>query len=270
MDKRTDIHFPANEFEKIFIKSIWRLSEFDVNKKVETILPKGTVELIFNFSDQIDYVNPALQISRKLPTVFINGLNFNPFKLLKTGCQDFLGVQLNAPGLKLLFNISANEFNDRVYEGSIFCPCLDSLSNELFGKQTFNEQVEAILKWVRKKVSFVNYGYSIDRVQRLMCLNFFRELTVKKISDEICLSERQLRRFSTEWLGMSTEEFILYNKYLISLQLLHDSKWTLTEIGLKAGYYDQSHFIREFKSYTELTPKEYRKIFTDFPGHIFV
>ena len=103
-----------------------------------------------------------------------------------------------------------------------------------------------------------------------MCLNFFRELTVKKISDEICLSERQLRRFSTEWLGMNTEEYILYNKYLTSLQLLHDSKWTLTEIGLKAGYYDQSHFIREFKSYTELTPKEYRKIFTDFPGHIFV
>ncbi|MBK7694464.1 MAG: hypothetical protein IPI30_09105 [Saprospiraceae bacterium] len=113
-----------------------------------------------------------MQISRKLPTVFINGLNFNPFKLLKTGYQDFLGVQLNAPGLKLLFNISAKEFNDRVYEGSIFCPCLDSLSYELFEKQTFSEQVEAILKWVRKKVSFVNLGYSIDRVQRLMSLKF--------------------------------------------------------------------------------------------------
>jgi len=270
MDKRTDIYYPTNETEKIFIKSIWRLSELDTNKKVETILPKGTVELIFNFSDQIDYVNPTLQISRKLPSVFINGLNFNPFKLLKTGYQDFLGVQLNAPGLKLLFNISAKEFNDRVYEGSIFCPYLDSLTNELFGKLTFSEQVEVILKWVRKKVSIVNYGYSIDRVQRLMSLNFFRELTVRKISDEICLSERQLRRFSLEWLGMSTEEFIHYNKYLTTLQLLHDSKWTLTEIGLKAGYYDQSHFIREFKSYTELTPKEYRKIFTDFPGHIFV
>lgn len=80
--------------------------------------------------------------------------------------------------------------------------------------------------------------------------------------------DRQLRRLSNEWLGMNTEEFILYNRYLSSLHFLHNSDLSLTQIDLEAGYYDQSHFIREFKSYTDLTPKEYQSSNTCLPGHI--
>ena len=68
---------------------------------------------------------------------------------------------------------------------------------------------------------------------------------------------------------MNTETFLLYKKYLESLQLLHNPNLSLTQIGLKAGYYDQSHFIREFKSFTTLTPKDYQASITDLPGHIF-
>lgn len=270
MTKTTDIYYPTGEIEKIFINSIWRLSEYDMHKRKEIILPKGTVEIIFNFSDKINYFNPSLQVSEKLPTVFVNGINFKPFELIKTGRQVFLGIQLNSIGLRLLFNISAKEFNNSVYEGKIICSHLDIIADELFHKQTFSQQVEIILVWIRKKIPSFNYQYSISRVQKLQSFNCHHNLTVKKLSEEICLSDRQLRRFSQDWLGMNTEEFILYNKYLNSLQLLHNSKQTLTEIGLEAGYYDQSHFIREFKSFTDLTPKQYREANTDLPGHIFL
>lgn len=75
-------------------------------------------------------------------------------------------------------------------------------------------------------------------------------------------------RFAQDWLGMNTEDFIQYHKYLYCLHLLRDSKQTLTEIAYEAGYYDQSHFIREFKSYTNLTPKQYREANVEFHGHI--
>ncbi|MCC6383784.1 MAG: helix-turn-helix transcriptional regulator [Bacteroidia bacterium] len=79
-----------------------------------------------------------------------------------------------------------------------------------------------------------------------------------------------MRRLSTKWLGMNTETFLLYSKYLSSLPLLHNSDSSLTQIGLEAGYYDQSHFIREFKSYTNLTPKEYQASVRGLPGYIFL
>lgn len=270
MTKSTDIYFLTGEIEKTFVNSIWRLSESDLHRRKEIILPKGTVEIIFNFSDKINYINPTLQISKRLPTVFVNGINFKPFELIKTGRQEFLGIQLNSIGLRLLFNISAKEFNNSVYEGKEICSQLDSLANELFYNQTFNLQVQIILTWIRNKIPTRNLQYSINRAQKLMSCNCLQDLTVKKLSEEICLSDRQLRRFSLDWLGMNSEEFIRYRKYLTSLQLLHRSKQTLTEIGLEVGYYDQSHFIREFKSYTDMTPKQYQEGNTDIPGHIIV
>ncbi len=270
MTKSSDIYFPTGEIEKTFINSIWRLSENDLNERKEIILPKGTVEIIFNFSDKIDYFNPSLQISKCLPQVFINGINFKPFELTKTGKQEFLGIQLNSIGLRLLFNISAKEFNDSVLEGREVCLQLDNLAHELFYRQTFSQQVEILLTWIRKKISQSNCQFSISRANKLLSLSSQHNLTVKHICEQVCLSDRQLRRFSQDWLGTNTEEFIQYYRYLYCLQLLTHSKQTLTEIGYEAGYYDQSHFIREFKSFTNLTPKQYRDANVEHLGHIIV
>lgn len=270
MTTLSDIYFPTGEIEKTFINSIWRLSEKDVNERKEIILPKGTVEIIFNFSDTINYFSSSLQVSKKLPSVFINGINFKPFELTKTGRQEFLGIQLNSIGLRLLFNVSAKEFNDRVLEGREVCSQLDNLAHELYYKQSFIQQVEILLTWIRSKIAVSNFQFSIDRANKLLSLSNQHHLTVSHFCQQVCLSDRQLRRFALDWLGMNTEEFIQYHKYLYCLHRLRHSKQSLTEIGFAAGYYDQSHFIREFKSYTHLTPKQYRDANVEYPGHIRV
>ncbi len=50
--------------------------------------------------------------------------------------------------------------------------------------------------------------------------------------------------------------------------MLHDfscvNKLSLTEHAYKNGYFDQSHFIHDFKSYTGYTPKEFTAKYPDF------
>ena len=230
MTNSADIYFPVGETEKHFVISIWRLCEFNIHERTETILPKGTVEIIFNLSEDIIYSNDTLEVKKILPSCFINGINFKPFKLLKKG--------------QLVF------------------------SNQLFTKKTFKEQVETIMNWIYRRISVSNSIKSLHQIHHLFYSQKLKDLTVSKFCHEVHFSDRQLRRLSTEWLGMNTETFILYNKYLSALKLLHTSDLSLTQIGLDAGYYDQSHFIREFKSYTNLTPKEYKASISDLPGHI--
>lgn len=268
MTKLTNIYFPTGEIEKMLVNSIWKLSELDMNERKELILPKGTVEIIFNFSDIINYQNPSLGISTQLPLVLVNGINFKPFKLTKTGNQEFLGIQLNSIGLKSIFNISVHEINNRVFNGKDICPDLGILSEKLYYCKTFSQQVEVLLTWIKNKLFVTKNTYSLYRANKLLSFNKPKNLTVKNISEQLFISDRQLRRFSIEWLGMNTEEFILYNKYLNSLHQIHNSKKSLTEIGIESGYYDQSHFIREFKSYTNMTPKQYRDANAEYIGHI--
>lgn len=270
MTRSTNIYFPTGEAEKSFIHSIWQLSESDLNQRREIILPKGVVEIIFNYSDKIYYHCPSQKINSPLPEVFVNGINFKPFELTKTGQQRFIGIQLNSMGLKLLFNIPASKISNSVYRGEEVCSDLDILCDKLFHRQSFHQQVHVILEWVRKKIAVSHPPYAIHRANTLLGLGRQQNVSVKNICEQVCLSDRQLRRFSLAWLGMNTEEFLLYQKYLHSLQLLHHSTQTLTQIGLAAGYYDQSHFIREFKCYTDMTPMQYRKSVTELPGHIFL
>jgi len=269
MINSAEIYFPSSEIERYFLKSIWRLQEYNTNQRTETILPKGIVEIIFNFSDNITYSNHAMDVNMVLPSCFINGLNFKPFNLIKSRQQSFLGIQLNVIGLKFLFNIPANELRDTVVDGSQVCKSLDVLCHQLFLGKTFEEQVETIRKWICEKISGSKYSKSINHVHNLFYSQKLYDIKVNELCIEKCISDRQLRRISLEWLGMNTETFLLYKKYLESLQLLHNPNLSLTQIGLKAGYYDQSHFIREFKSFTTLTPKDYQASITDLPGHIF-
>jgi AraC-like DNA-binding protein len=65
------------------------------------------------------------------------------------------------------------------------------------------------------------------------------------------------------------EDFLLYRKYVRALLQLHEPSWPLTAVTYESGFYDQSHFIREFKAFTRLTPGEYRKQMSHLPGHLF-
>jgi len=45
-----------------------------------------------------------------------------------------------------------------------------------------------------------------------------------------------------------------------SLHLIKQQHATLTEIALRCGFADQSHFIRTFKAATGFLPKEFKKV----------
>ncbi|MCK6618514.1 MAG: AraC family transcriptional regulator [Cyclobacteriaceae bacterium] len=270
MATSTNVYYPVNKIEKSIFNCIWQLSETDTAHRKEIILPKGTVEIIFNFSDEIYYNISSNLDLKKLPVVFVNGINFKPVELNKTGKQHFLGIQLNSIGLRLLFRLPAETLNDGVYDAHQVCPDLADLAPVLFLKKIFHHRVETILKWIYRQLPECWHQQEVGRAEKLKCLMHGTDLSAKKLSEAVCLSDRHLRRFSREWLGMNTEQFIHYHKYLLSLSLLHSTKQSLTEIGHLAGYYDQSHFIREFKTYTNLTPGQYRHAASDLPGHIFL
>jgi AraC-like DNA-binding protein len=268
MNTSSNIYYPEDETERLFIKSIWRLQEFDLYERTETILPKGTAEIIFNMSGNIAYRNPYTNVDQALPSCFINGINLRPFELRKSGPQYFIGVQLDAIGLKGLLNSDVTALCDSVTNGPDVCRSLELLSHRLFLETTFEGQVESIRRWLWDKISVSKHRQTIRLVDYLFRDPYPSHYSVSELSREKGISDRQLRRVSAAWLGMNTETHVSYRKYLTALHLLHNTNLSLTHIGLDAGYYDQSHFIRDFRSFTGLTPKAYRTSVTTLPGHI--
>lgn len=269
MQQSTKIFYPDSSPENSLIKYIWQITKSDCGVEKEIILPKGTSEIIFNMSENTLCFKDSDNSSFNLFRCIINGINTIPHYLIKNESQHFIGIQLHPYALKYLFELPNKEFTNQVLDGFNLCNSLSSLYDELSTVLHFDQRVILILKWFRQKIG-TKYRQSDKSVIFDLCyLSSVENQSVKSISKAYNFSDRHLRRLSNDYLGMNTEDFIMYRKYLKSLLSLHDTNKTLTEIAYESAYYDQSHFIREFKAFTGLTPGDYRKNMSGLPGHLF-
>jgi AraC-like DNA-binding protein len=94
----------------------------------------------------------------------------------------------------------------------------------------------------------------------LLALNHKKELPLEGISVIDRLSKREVQRKFKQYIGISPnvyQRIIKLNK--IKAQLSNGAFENLTQLALDNGYFDQAHFIRDFKYFMKLTPKEYCK-----------
>lgn len=81
-------------------------------------------------------------------------------------------------------------------------------------------------------------------------------LPIRALLSDLGVSERRLQRLFKQYCGVSPKTFSQLTRFWFTLQLLErEASWA--EIVMHAGYHDQSHFIREFKTFTTMTPSAY-------------
>jgi AraC-like DNA-binding protein len=270
MESSFEVYLPVNEFDKTLVHNIWRMSSSKRSFDTHAILPNGSADIIFNFSDSIMYNYGKGGCAQVLPRVFICGARFKPINQIATGTQNLIGIQVHNFALKVLFGLSAKDFTEKILDGQLINKELHSLADSLFSQDSFHEQTSTIMQWVRNKMIRTNNFLKLKAMQEIVSGKWCVDLTVKEISYKLNLSQRQLLRFSDDWIGMKTEKFIQYNKYLKSIQLIQDPRLSLIDIALQCGYFDQSHFIRDFKFYTEMTPGEYKKLMFECPEKVCI
>lgn len=78
---------------------------------------------------------------------------------------------------------------------------------------------------------------------------------VGRLAGDTGLSQRHLSRKFQEYVGLSPKEFLRVSRFIFSLDHLKKYPvYSLTEIAYKSGYYDQAHFIRDYRRYSGYTP----------------
>ncbi len=80
-------------------------------------------------------------------------------------------------------------------------------------------------------------------------------LGISDIAAMVGLSNRQLERTFKERTGLSPKLFFRLMRFSMACRLKeHYPNKTWTEIAYQASYFDQMHFIRDFKAFTDTTP----------------
>jgi AraC-like DNA-binding protein len=86
-------------------------------------------------------------------------------------------------------------------------------------------------------------------------MNLKEPLSINELAEKTGVSQRHLSRKFNNYLGISPKEYARMNRFLISLDKIKmKSNYSLTEIAYESGYFDQAHFIHDFKSFAGITP----------------
>ena len=84
------------------------------------------------------------------------------------------------------------------------------------------------------------------------------QVRVDDLAFDAGMSARQLRRLFLEQLGLSPKHFCRVIRFRHSLARLRASQLgDFTRVALDSGYYDQAHFINEFREFSGYTPSDF-------------
>jgi len=232
----------------------------------EIIIPRGIVEIIFNFSETVIY-STLNGKQYKLPRCMITGYTTSPVEIQLPPKQLFFGVRFYPSAIKQLFAAPSLEFSNLIIDLSLINHSLDSLWHQLIEHTDFYARMAAFSKWTQDKGVTIHpretllddFLYSTDH----------KELSVSELASSVCYSPRHLSRKLFDLTGMNTEEVLLYKKFLRSCNFIHSSALSLTTIAHRSGFADQAHFTKTFKAFAAMTPREYKRQKSDLSGHIY-
>ncbi|MEO2019571.1 MAG: AraC family transcriptional regulator [Fuerstiella sp.] len=100
------------------------------------------------------------------------------------------------------------------------------------------------------------------KVVEFVTSHFGEEIGVADLAEKANLSSSQLHREFSRCFGITPNHYIREVRIGVARHLLESDQLTMAEIATQCGFYDQSHFSRQFKTSTGLSPLQYRKRFT--------
>ena len=104
-------------------------------------------------------------------------------------------------------------------------------------------------------------------MEKSLCLthNHVGTVSVKALLEQLDISERQFERRFSQAVGMSPYSYIRVKRFNEAIRLMKTRQCnTLTEIAYTLNFHDQSHFIRDIKAFTGITPKSLSQKVDDF------
>jgi len=168
-----------------------------------------------------------------------------------------VGVCLYPWALNSLFNISQSEIsNNKVPLNDISVGHYQALSQKLKKTSDYRDIIKIAEQYL------VHIKDSKPNPMLVDAVNFIHHhngrIDVHQLYKRYNISERRLQQLFNSSIGMSPKKYCLLKKFHFTVtQLNHHSN--LTRLALDLGYYDQAHFINEFKSFADICPSGFLK-----------
>lgn len=242
-----------------FIKCYWTLEGGgEEAPQKQTIVPDGCMEMIFHYGDLYrQYTKNGSSIIQ--PRCFVIGQLTRPLEIEPTGETGIFSARFHPEGFLPFATFPIKEMeNTAVSLEKLFGREGQELEQKILSAYSTSERLKLAEAFLFNRLTDTE---TIDRMVRSTVetiLTANGQLAVEELSRKTHINRRQLERKFSSAIGLSPKQLSKTIRLQAALKMLLSGKFTsLTALAHAGEYYDQAHFIKDFRELTGLTPKEF-------------
>ena len=191
----------------------------------------------------------AMEMGQRTKSYFIEPLGdvdsfaicFYPFgfaNFVSTPLKDLVDVE--TPLKSLFGKESAETLEQKIQEASSTQERIEIIETFLFDRLHQRTSIENLVKMTVNSLLATNGSTPINQILK-------NDLSKR----------RQLERYFRKQIGISPKQLGKVLRLQAALKLLLKDQVSLTMISYESAYFDQAHFIKDFKEFIGTTPKEF-------------
>ncbi len=260
--------FPLNQFIEVFIY----FERVEHAHNVDRFLPNGDSEILIDFHDtpQFIYDNNTLKEIQACHHVWASGLRTEPITIPSGNGAAMMVISFKKGMAAPFFPFPMEEVSDFVVDadlvwGSDFGDLRERMLETKDIDLRFRYVEEFLLKKFGPKLNLnpcvaFAVGEMIERPDRL---------SIARMSEKIGYSQKHFTEMFRKQVGVTPKSYLKIMRFQKAVRVIdaaNEIDWG--EIALSCGFYDQAHFINDFKHFSGFTPEQYSKIYTNYQNYI--
>jgi AraC-like DNA-binding protein len=255
-----------------FVALIWLCRNETRPNALERVLPTGAAQLIVNLKEDETRLYDPQEPLNVITTdgTILSGVQ-SRFQIIDTSEQEYVaGVAFRPGGSAAFLTAPAHETSDADTPLELLWGRRRSsdLREQLLERGDPDAQLDAMEDALREMLrpagAHPAVAFALRAFDRAPLTT-----NIAAVTDAIGMSaKRFIERFKAE-VGVSPKHYCRIRRFQRAVTRAHRGQlvdWP--QVALECGYYDQAHFIHEFRSFSGLTPTGYQGARTAFQNHV--
>jgi AraC-like DNA-binding protein len=218
----------------------------------------GCSDLVFNFG--VAYQREVIGgPTRWLASSNLDAQRLDPIRIVQRGLVLTSGVRFRLGGLGAFVPTSLHELtNTTLAPERVLGPAAAALEHALRSEPDLDAQAGMLdaffLAALQRPPSFLAFERALAA-----CVASDGSASVGELASNSDMSPRQLERLFARHLGLGPKLLGRILRFQHALRaLMRDPGTTLAEVATQVGYFDQAHFIKDFRRFSGGVPRGYR------------
>jgi AraC-like DNA-binding protein len=268
------VHTPTFPLNK-FVNPIIYYEGFNPGHRMDRFLPDGNAEFIIELTDNPKYIydNETLAERQACRYAWVSGVRTQPITIPSGRDSRMLVVTFRKGKAHPFYTFPMTELANLVVDADlVFGKNLRELRERLLHAPSIPDMFLKVENFLLQQAGDSLHASAPAKCVEYAVSNIAKLPTVlgfQRLSSQIGYSQKHFIDLFKRQVGVPPKQYLKIMRFQKAVQEIENNRsvqWS--RLAMESGFYDQAHFINDFKIFSGFTPNEYIKRKTEALNYI--